>query len=231
METNTESSRIVIRKRGKSRQESWSGSPYRTMTPQEEAALKTRVKRDYGVQSQNAKEPVVEVPKQQNRFLVQATINGIGVSMLLDTGATTTTLTQKTARLIGIPIATLDYSVKVNTANGITLMALVQLDQVSVNSITETQLAAFVTKDNGLQDDLLGMNFLERLESWHVRGDHLILRGKSQEPPPPSPQTHPDHEPSLDPKPPPLPGTHKAPETETLPNDPSASAHWKQRKK
>ena len=29
METNPESSRIVIRKRGKSRQESWSGSPAR----------------------------------------------------------------------------------------------------------------------------------------------------------------------------------------------------------
>jgi clan AA aspartic protease (TIGR02281 family) len=202
--------------------------PFRTMTPEEETALKVRMRDKYGVQSKDTPEPVVEAPKQKNHFSLQAVINGVNLSMILDTGAATTTLTHKTARLIGLRVATLDYSVKVSTANGTTLMALVLLDRISIGSITETQLAAFVTKDDGLDTDLLGMNFLDRLASWEVRDGRLILRGKDQEP---HPQTRSDREPPSDPKPPLFPGTHKAPETESLLNDPSAPARWGQLKK
>jgi aspartyl protease family protein len=35
---------------------------------------------------------------------------------------------------------------------------------------------ALVVED-GLRNNLLGMSFLNRLESWEVRGDRLSLRG------------------------------------------------------
>src|SRR5262249_43425856 len=98
---------------------------HRTMTPQEEAALRLRMKQDYGVQSEYTSEPAVETHKKINHFAVDALINGVAISMIVDTGATTTVLTQRTARLVGFRVAALDYSVQINTANGTTLMAAV----------------------------------------------------------------------------------------------------------
>jgi clan AA aspartic protease (TIGR02281 family) len=176
--------------------------PFRTMTPAEEAALKARMKEKYGVEQQKAPqaepshpateatgvEPTIthEVPQQQNRLIVRALINNIPVSMLLDTGATKSALTQKTAQLLGLSVATLDYSIKVNTANGTALTACVVVDQISVGLITERKLPVLVFRADALDEDLLGMNFLDRLASWEVRDGRLILRGKKQEPPPTS---------------------------------------------
>ena len=69
----------------------------------------------------------------------------------------------------------LKYSVTVETANGRTLAAPVTLDRLSVGGLSEREVPALVVQ-SGLRNNLLGMSFMNRLESWEVRGDRLMMR-------------------------------------------------------
>ena len=109
-------------------------------------------------------------------FAVAMQVNGARIPMVLDTGASAVVLTQDAARTAGLPIEVLNYSVHVDTANGRTRAAPVTLDRISVGGITERSVPALIAQ-GGLRTNLLGMSFLNRLESWEVRGDRLLLRG------------------------------------------------------
>lgn len=110
-------------------------------------------------------------------FIVAGAINGRDVRFIFDTGASAVVLTQDAARLAGIDPATLDYTVSVSTANGRTTAARVRLDRLSIGPISETRVEAMVARPGALAENLLGMSFLERLRSYEVRDDRLILRG------------------------------------------------------
>lgn len=110
-------------------------------------------------------------------FAIAAHINGARVRMVLDTGASSVVLTRDAAKAAGLPIEMLTYSVNVDTANGRTRAALVTLDKLAVGSVVERGVPALVVKSDLLKNNLLGMSFLNRLESWEVRGDRLRMRG------------------------------------------------------
>jgi aspartyl protease family protein len=109
-------------------------------------------------------------------FSVAAQVNGARVPMVLDTGASAVVLTQDAAKAAGLPLEVLNYSVTVDTANGRARAAPVTLDRLSIGDITERSVPALVAQ-GGLRSSLLGMTFLNRLESWEVRGDKLMMRG------------------------------------------------------
>ncbi len=120
----------------------------------------------------------VEVARgRSGNFSVEAHINGARVSLVLDTGASSVVLTQEAAKAAGLPLEVLNYSVNVETANGRARAAPVTLDRLSVGGITERSVAALIAQPGQLKSSLLGMRFLNRLESWQVRGDRLELRG------------------------------------------------------
>jgi aspartyl protease family protein len=110
-------------------------------------------------------------------FALAAHINGARVPMVLDTGASSVVLTQAAAKAAGLPLEVLDYSVNVDTANGRTRAAPITLDRLAVGGLTERAVPALVAQPGQLKNNLLGMSFLNRLESWQVRGDRLLLRG------------------------------------------------------
>jgi aspartyl protease family protein len=111
-------------------------------------------------------------------FAITVRINGASVPMVLDSGATSVVLTQEAAKAAGLPIEVLDYSVGVDTANGRTRAAPVTLDRIAVGGLVERAVPALVVQKGQLKNSLLGMSFLNRLESWEVRGDKLRLRGR-----------------------------------------------------
>jgi aspartyl protease family protein len=111
-------------------------------------------------------------------FSVTTHINGARVPMVLDTGATAVVLTHEAARAAGLPIEVLNYSVNVDTANGRARAAPVTLDRISVGGITERAVPALIAQPGQLRSNLLGMTFLNRLQSWEVRGDRLVMRGQ-----------------------------------------------------
>lgn len=110
-------------------------------------------------------------------FTVGAHINGAKIAMVLDSGATSVVLTQEAARAAGLPIEVLNYAVNIDTANGRTRAAAVTLDRLAVGSLIERSVPALVVQHGQLKNNLLGMSFLNRLESWEVRGDRLRMRG------------------------------------------------------
>jgi len=121
---------------------------------------------------------IVEIVRgRSGDFRVSAQINGARTAMVLDTGASAVVLTQEAAKAAGLPIEVLSYNVNVDTANGRTRAAAVTLDRVAVGDVIERQVPALIAQPGQLRVSLLGMSFLNRLESWEVRGDRLVLRG------------------------------------------------------
>lgn len=110
-------------------------------------------------------------------FAVNAQLNGARVSMVLDSGASAVVLTQEAAKAAGLPLEVLAYTANVDTANGRTRAAPVTLDRLAVGNIVERSVPALVAQPGQLRTNLLGMSFLNRLESWEVRGDKLVMRG------------------------------------------------------
>jgi aspartyl protease family protein len=110
-------------------------------------------------------------------FSVAAQINGARIPMVLDSGASAVVLTYEAAKAAGLPLEMLQYSVNVDTANGRTHAAPVTLDRIAVGGLTERSISALIAQPGQLKTSLLGMSFLNRLESWEVRGDKLLMRG------------------------------------------------------
>ena len=120
---------------------------------------------------------VVEIARgRAGDFSVRAQVNGARVSMMLDSGASAVVLTQEAAKAAGLPLEVLQYTTNVDTANGRTRAAPVTLDRITIGDIVERSVPALIAPPGTLRTNLLGMSFLNRLESWEVRGDQLLLR-------------------------------------------------------
>jgi aspartyl protease family protein len=111
-------------------------------------------------------------------FRIGAEVNGVSVAMVLDTGASSVVLTHEAAKLAGLPTEFVKYSVSVETANGHALAAPVTLDRVAVGGIVERQVPALIAQPGQLHTSLLGMSFLNRLQSFEVSGSTVRMQGK-----------------------------------------------------
>ena len=122
--------------------------------------------------------PAVQIPRGQGgEFALKAKINGVAAPMVIDTGATSVVLTWETAKAIGLPLEMLEYDVDLETAGGHTKAARLTLDRLSVGHLVEKSVPALVVQRGQMKTNLLGMSFLDRLESWGVRADKLMLTG------------------------------------------------------
>jgi aspartyl protease family protein len=110
-------------------------------------------------------------------FLATGSVNGVSLTMLVDTGASTVVLKPADAQKLGIDPERLRYSVPVQTANGTTYAAHVRLRTLTLGPINLTDVDALVAKPGALKENLLGMSFLSRLRSYEFSGDFLTLRG------------------------------------------------------
>ena len=122
--------------------------------------------------------PAVQIPRGQGgEFSLKARINGVAAPMVIDTGATSVVLTWETAKAIGVPTEMLEYNVDLETAGGHTKAARLTLERLSVGKLVEKSVPALVVPRGHMKTNLLGMSFLDRLESWGVRSDRLMLHG------------------------------------------------------
>jgi aspartyl protease family protein len=110
-------------------------------------------------------------------FAITAQINGARVAMVLDTGASSVVLTRDDAKAAGLPLEVLNYTVNIDTANGRARAAPVTLDRIAIGGLVERSVEALVAQPGQLKMSLLGMSFLNRLQSWQVSGDRLVLQG------------------------------------------------------
>jgi aspartyl protease family protein len=109
-------------------------------------------------------------------FLIKGKVGGGSAWFLFDTGASTVVLRAEDASRMGVDTSNLSYDVRVTTANGSALAAETVLDQVSVGPITVRHVRALIAKPGALAENLLGMSFLEKLQSYTVERGRLILK-------------------------------------------------------
>jgi aspartyl protease family protein len=103
-------------------------------------------------------------------------INGKPVDGLIDTGATYVALNESLARRLGYSGNQLDFRYGVSTANGQTKAARVTLDRVDIGGIHVQNVEALVLKDEALTATLVGMSFLQKLDSYSVADNTLSLK-------------------------------------------------------
>ncbi|MGL9618479.1 TIGR02281 family clan AA aspartic protease [Bradyrhizobium sp. U531] len=146
--------------------------------PDQIVRAKHKVSHIFRAQPPATPAPAVQIPRGQGgEFALRAKINGVAAPMVIDTGATSVVLTWETAKAIGLPLEMLEYDVDLETAGGHTKAARLTLDRLSVGHLVEKSVPALVVPRGQMKTNLLGMSFLDRLESWGVRADKLMLTG------------------------------------------------------
>ena len=129
------------------------------------------------VKSDGSSERTVTIrAADDGHFHLRATVNGCSLDMLLDTGASTVSLTYGDAISVGIDPRHLFFSQTVDTANGRAEAAPIRLATVSVGGIAVHDLRTHVMARGRLLKSLLGMNYLRALSGFEVRDNILILR-------------------------------------------------------
>jgi aspartyl protease family protein len=111
-------------------------------------------------------------------FAIAGRVNAARVTFLFDTGASAVVLTAEDAKRAGVETSRLVFDVPVATANGGAMAAEVRLDQVAVGPIVMRNVPALVARRGALDESLLGMSFLERLKSYTVERDRLVMVAK-----------------------------------------------------
>jgi aspartyl protease family protein len=112
---------------------------------------------------------------RDGHFLVNTEINGAAVPTIFDTGASAVVLTLADAEKAGIDVASLKFTVPVQTANGTGRAAVVRLGRLDVGGIERRGIRAFVAERGALDTSLLGMSFLETLTRYSVSSSSLEL--------------------------------------------------------
>jgi aspartyl protease family protein len=107
-------------------------------------------------------------------FWVAASINGVKRRMLIDSGATITAISHGTAQSAGVNTSSGLTQVVLRTANGVAPAETGSIDELRVGNIVARNLRVVTAPGLG-ELDVLGMNFLSKLESWRVEGGTLVL--------------------------------------------------------
>ena len=101
-------------------------------------------------------------------FWVDARLNGQPVRFLVDSGATTTSLSASAARRAGIEPSS-GIPAIVRTANGTVAVQRGRAERLEVGTIVREDLAVHISEGFG-ETNVLGMNFLSSLSGWGVEG-------------------------------------------------------------
>lgn len=102
-------------------------------------------------------------------------LNGRPVNSLVDTGATLVAINRSTARRIGLKLLPSDFKYEVNTANGKAKAASAKIASLQIGRIYITGVDAVVLDDRALDNTLIGMSFLNRLDNFRVENGKLYL--------------------------------------------------------
>jgi clan AA aspartic protease (TIGR02281 family) len=106
-------------------------------------------------------------------FRTPVTIDGKVFNFLVDTSASSVSLTADTAKSLGISLQPSAYAIA--TANGSTKSAPVMLPEVQVGSIRMSNVSAIVGQEGAPGENVVGANFLSRLSKFTVSGGQLTL--------------------------------------------------------
>ncbi len=118
---------------------------------------------------------VIRIPvAEDGHFYAHVRINGVERRMLIDSGATTTAISEATAKAAGLDLNESPFGSLIETANGRVTASHTTIADLTIGPIHLTNVGADVSPSFGRQD-IIGMNVLSRLRSWRVEQGVLVL--------------------------------------------------------
>ena len=136
-----------------------------------------------GLDGQQVDGATVRIPMARDgHFWANVSINGTERRMLIDSGATVTALSQRTASLAGVDHGAGLLPIMMRNANGTVQAQTGTVESLRIGGIQASNLKVVVSPALG-NVDVLGMNFLSQLASWRVAGRTLILEPVGSAPP------------------------------------------------
>jgi len=133
---------------------------------------------DLGLSDQQVTGGTVVVPLgPDGHFWTTVSIGGVERRMLIDSGATVTSISIATAQAADIDPGGDKFGTIINTANGPTIVRRATAPVVALGSIKAQNLDIHIGR-NFDDAEVIGMNFLSRLKSWRVEGNRMILEAK-----------------------------------------------------
>ena len=108
-------------------------------------------------------------------FHIYAKVNGQSVEFMVDTGASDIVLTKSDAKKLGFYPSELRFTKIYSTANGLSRGASVKLRNLEIGSYQTGEIYASVNEGE-LDTSLLGMSFLNKMKSYKIEGDKLIIQ-------------------------------------------------------
>lgn len=118
---------------------------------------------------------------RDGHFWIAAEVNGERVNFMVDTGATLTAVSARTADRIGLEPRTGGIPVTLNTANGTISAEIGTMDEMRFGNVVARGLDTVIVPNLG-ETNVIGMNLLSRLASWRVEGDTLVLVPNNPQP-------------------------------------------------
>jgi aspartyl protease family protein len=110
--------------------------------------------------------------RDDGHFWVDGKVNGKDARFLVDSGATTTTISSSLAEAAGLEPGMRGNVV--STANGTVFMPRVTAGLVEIGPIRRADKSVNINPSDGV--NVLGMDFLSSLSSWGVQGNTLVLQ-------------------------------------------------------
>ena len=97
-------------------------------------------------------------------FRAHGSINGQSIKFLIDTGASSVSMSSKQARALGIEYRLNGLPIKTSTASGIANAWAINLDSVRLGTLVEKNVRGVVVDGDFPRQALLGMTFLNRMK-------------------------------------------------------------------
>lgn len=124
-------------------------------------------------QSTGGEELVLE-RRGDGHFYADVEVNGVPISMLVDTGASSVALSAEDARRAGIATSIGMHDVIGEGASGAVHGDIVTVERIGLGAVEQSEVSAAVLK--GGSTSLLGQNFLRHFASVEISGDRMHLR-------------------------------------------------------
>ena len=140
-------------------------------------AIWERVKADIsGTAGQSVSGEEITIRRQDDgHYWLQVDVNGKPVRFMIDSGATTTAVNANTARETGIEVDGTGYPVFLNTANGSVAARRGIIQSLKIGTHEIGQHNVVVSESFG-DTNVLGMNFLDSMQSWKVEANVMTLK-------------------------------------------------------
>ena len=140
-------------------------------------AVWERVRADIsGTAGQSVSGEEITIRRQDDgHYWLQVDVNGKPVRFMVDSGATITAVNGNTARETGIEVDADGYPVFLSTANGRVTAQRGIIQSLNIGTHEIGQHNVVVSESFG-DTNVLGMNFLDSMQSWKVEANVMTLK-------------------------------------------------------